>query len=373
MDPYTKTLERIYNNSLNKFTESDSTFLQPSHFDDQDTESLLFITNDIDAAKAVYTVLTASALYKIIHPNQDVRYHQTELPNGYSGRSFDTKYVTPFLKEKGLTHMAESGWLTRSLEQPYPYDLNYQGKIRNVELRKAFLDIMNSIEVKKINPEHVLEYLIQKAILVKKANDVSITRRENTHFTIADIISMLDYHFSKSDSVGTARLPVIAVYSIYECIVEQFGRYNNKKLKLMASHTSSDLRSGDIGDVQVNNSDGTEFEGVEVKYGRKITPQLMMDSYEKFKHKPSVERYYILSTIEPTEDEKEALKAVTSTIFSEHGAQFIANGLLDTIKYYLRLIENTDSFIDNYTANLAKDTVVKIEHKTLWKQLVESY
>lgn len=46
------------------------------------------------------------------------------MDKGYSGRSFDTKYITPFMKFKfPKIAMRESGWLTRSLEQLEPYDL----------------------------------------------------------------------------------------------------------------------------------------------------------------------------------------------------------------------------------------------------------
>ncbi|MGB5769798.1 MAG: DNA cytosine methyltransferase [Crocosphaera sp.] len=71
--------------------------------------------------KGVYTVLITLLTHKIIEPKQDIRYHQKNLPNGFSGRTIDTQYITPTLKELGLPAMAESGWLTRSLEQPYPY------------------------------------------------------------------------------------------------------------------------------------------------------------------------------------------------------------------------------------------------------------
>ena len=372
MDRYNQLLERVYNEALNRFTEADSTFLQPLHFTDEDSAALTYITDNVDNSKAVYTVIIASLVYKMVHPEQDVRYHQASLPNGYSGRSFDTRYITPFLKSKKIPHMAESGWLTRSLEQNYPYDRSYNGQIRDPELRKSFLQIMDSIQNGTTNLEHYLLYMLEKGIFTQKAKDVEIERNQNTRFSINEIMSMLNTHFTQSDSVGTARLPVLAVYSVYQCITAQLGRYNNKKLKEMASHTTSDLRSGDIGDVQVNNDDGTEFEGIEVKYGIKITPQLMLDSYEKFRNKQSVERYYILSTVEPTELERLALQSVSETIFEEHGAQFIANGLLNTIKYYLRLIDNTDQFLDYYTDNIRNDSVIKVEHKNLWKQIIEN-
>lgn len=84
------------------------------------------IKNDINAIaskcqkqKGVWTVLVTLLYYKHSHPEQDIRYHQSQLPNGFSGRTFDTHNVTPILEKLGLPSMAESGWLTRSLEQPY--------------------------------------------------------------------------------------------------------------------------------------------------------------------------------------------------------------------------------------------------------------
>lgn len=76
--------------------------------------------------KGVFTAIVSSLTYKCLFPFQDVRYHKVELPNGYSGRTFDTKYVTPFLKEKRfLGAMKESGWLTRSIEQVHPFTKDF--------------------------------------------------------------------------------------------------------------------------------------------------------------------------------------------------------------------------------------------------------
>ena len=97
--------------------------------------NLRTIINNAETLKAVLGVTLTSIVYKILNPDQDIRYHQENMKNGYSGRTFDTKYTTPFLKER-FRHfaMAESAWLTRSLEQPHPYDFSYPGKIRVVSL-----------------------------------------------------------------------------------------------------------------------------------------------------------------------------------------------------------------------------------------------
>lgn len=63
-----------------------------------------------ETMKCVFTVLSTILAYKSLHPEQDVRIHQKGMPNSYSGRTFDTKYITPFLKIKRFDGaMNESG------------------------------------------------------------------------------------------------------------------------------------------------------------------------------------------------------------------------------------------------------------------------
>ena len=62
-------------------------------------KDLLKLLNDlnpkIENQKGIYTVLITLCLYKIQNPKQDIRYHKIELENGFSGRSYDTKNITP--------------------------------------------------------------------------------------------------------------------------------------------------------------------------------------------------------------------------------------------------------------------------------------
>ena len=64
------------------------------------------------------------------------------------------------------------------------------------------------------------------------------------------------------------------------------------------------------------------------------------------------------------------IEKVIFDISKEHGCQVIVNGLLQTIKYYLRLINDTDKFIEKYAHYVEKDAVIKLEHKRIWNELV---
>jgi phosphoribosyl-ATP pyrophosphohydrolase len=92
-------------------------------------------------------VLITSLLKKVVSPNQDIRLNRKEFEGGYSGRSLDTHAITPWLKHHFPRFAPkESGWLTRSIEQPHPFNKEFPGKIRNKKVKEAFLSILDSIE-----------------------------------------------------------------------------------------------------------------------------------------------------------------------------------------------------------------------------------
>ena len=65
------------------------------------------------------------------------------MEGGFSGRGFDTEHVTPFLRKNDFPFMASgSGWLTRSLEQPAPFNEDYPGQISPLAVKNAFLKLI---------------------------------------------------------------------------------------------------------------------------------------------------------------------------------------------------------------------------------------
>jgi DNA (cytosine-5)-methyltransferase 1 len=370
-DEYARELGRIYEQSLKKVKENGFSAIPNRILEPTMKGNIEKLIDRVDNFKAVTSVTITSTLKKIITPDQDIRLHKVEFENGYSGRSLDTAVVTPFLKDNNLKCMAESGWLTRSLEQTHPFSLDFPGAIRDQEIKDAFLQIINDIETKGANAEAILDYLLQLLIIKRESEKIEIRKIENADIYISEIIEKLTKHFKESNSSGTARLPVLAVYSIYECLMNQIARFQGKVLKPLESHTSADLRSNSIGDIQVDNEEGTPFEGVEVKYGKPITHSMLEDAYGKFGSLP-VKRYYLLSTAEPEEEEKKLIEDMIRKIKEEHGCQVIVNGLLPTIKYYLRLLEEPTPFLNKYTDNVLNDEVVKLEHKQLWKEILEN-
>ena len=55
----------------------------------------------------------------------------------------------------------------------------------------------------------------------------------------------------------------------------------------------------------------------------------------------------------------------------EHGCQVIINGVFPTLKYYLRLLDNTDLFMERYIHNIQTHPEINAEHKIAWNAIMK--
>lgn len=322
-----------------------------------------------ESAKGVMTVLLTSTVYKLIHPEQDIRNHQTSIPHGYAGRSFDTQHITPWLKRMRFPAMAESGWLTRSLEHKQPYNFDYKGAIRPARLKTAFLEAIDFLQ-------HATAHEINNFIIIFVSGLQEIREKNNLNLVIPaglpihSIINILHQHFfSKYTFEGAARLPVLAMYAVYMQLVKELGRYKNIQLLSLASHHSADARSFRLGDIDLVDSSNSAFEAIEVKFNRPITVDVIQAAYNKFMGTP-IRRYYILSTSPLDSEHMPQFLQIIAEIQHVHGCQVILNGIENSLRYYLRLLEDPGQFLRNYVGLLSNDIDIKYEHRIAWNDVV---
>ncbi len=340
-------------------------------------QDLITIVDNAETQKAVLGVTLTSIVYKIYEPKQDIRKHQEGMKGGYSGRTFDTKYVTPFLKSR-FPHfaMAESAWLTRSLEQPRPFNLNFPGKIRNKVLKLAFLNTLDRVQNEgKLAPKMLVALMGLMFEAVSKDDALFAKVQVTSGVTIAKIMDAISQHIRYDYGkgvVGTARLPVLAIYSVYNLLMPDVKRYSGKILVPLESHTSPDSRSKSLGDIDVNNADNSCFESVEIKHNKPITADMVGVAYRKIKN-TEIDRYYILTTSEPNFDDYESVMQEIEKYKRVHPCQMIVNGVIPSLKYYMRLISNPQSFVDEYTKWLEfefrRASGIKSEHLRVWKEI----
>lgn len=359
-----EVLETIYDEALAEAANADYT----TDLTDETTAQIELIVSRSEANKGLIAVLTTLLTHKIVDGNQDIRYHQAQQENGFAGRSIDKDVITPFMKSVSFPAMAESGWLTRSLEQPHPYTLDYPGKIRPETVKTAFLEIIDKVQVQGVLPDKILLYFFK--LLIKQRDDMNIELAKPHSLSIASIIKLLEKHFSyRYTCAGASRLPTLAIYAAYQCMMGQIARYNGKTLCPLEAHNSADTQSGRIGDIDINNEYGHAFEGVEIKHEIPISRQLVSDAYEKFKVH-NTDRYYLLTTANMDAADWDAIDNEIKRISQIHGCQVIVNGVYSTLKYYLRLIKDPAEFIDKYVELMKSDETVKFQHKVVWNDLV---
>ena len=320
-----------------------------------------------ESNKGVLSVCMTLILKKIMSPEQDIRKHQAGMQDGFSARGLDTTHVTPFLRKYKFPYMvAGAGALTRSLEQSAPYDINYPGKITPAVVRNAFLQCADCIQNKNINANDALCYLLNGLVKYRKRNE-SVKLENPDGLPIVSIVQNIETHFTMA-SRGGSHLPVLAIYAIYKQMVTEMEKYKNCRLCELQAHNSPDAKSGFLGDVQINDSKGNPIEAVEIKHGIQLTPDLVTACYEKFKTVKSIRTYYLLSTREDLEH-MDKIKEIILYIHQNHGCQMIVNGISSTLRYYLRMVNSVDVFMNNYVELVEQECNYDI--KMQWKSICE--
>lgn len=334
---------------------------------------LNLVISNIDRSKWVYTVLITLLTHKLFNANQDIRYFQNKMPNGFSARSIDTVHITPTLKELWLPSMAESWWLTRSLEQPYPYTMDYKWEISWVGMKYAFLYIIDFFQNNPEFTKDILRTILYNAIIFRENNKVEIQKiTERDDILISTIIEILEEHFqNKYWTHWWSKLPVLAFYAIYKSLIWEMGRYKDCILWELWSHTASDRTSNSAWDIQILR-DWKIIEAIEIKLDKAIDINIARIWYEKIA-RFNTRRYYILSYIWIKQEDEMHINDLILEIQENHWCQLIVNGLIHTLKYYLRLIDNPTIFLNNYIELVEIDNELKAIHKETLKTLFNKY
>lgn len=298
-------------------------------------------------AESAITNLTTCLACKVVEPAIDCRYHREpgngmpEPPDGrnnyFSGRTISEDIVAPWLKNQDFV-TSNSGWQTRTFERPRPYTLDYQENIRAV--KDEFLHILDGVQSGDATlAREALLYLLFNQITFRESQRILLTIPSIN--SIQTIISFFEKHFFASYSrKGTSRLPVLAIYAVYSCVMAEMERYNGYHLAPLQRHEAADARTGAIGDIEIFDAEERIFEAFEIKHEITIDKEVIRTAYDKFRSYPSLQRCYILTTAATCGGQDAESLALIQRIKNSHGAEIIANGVLPTIKYFLRLLKS---------------------------------
>jgi DNA (cytosine-5)-methyltransferase 1 len=193
--------------------------------------------------------------------------------------------------------------------------------------------------------------------------------------SIRHIVEAVRRHIEHSYSkgvTGAARIPVVAMYAMYQLILPEIKFYQGTHLAPLETHTSADSKSHSLGDIDVLLED-MPFEALEIKHSKPISPDMIDVAYLKLKD-TKLERYLILTTSTPNFSDEAAVHRSLERYSTLHSCQIITNGVLPTLKYYLRLIQQPERFLIEYRTCLESEfkrsSGIKKEHLEVWHEII---
>jgi DNA (cytosine-5)-methyltransferase 1 len=370
-------LETLYNEAVELYEAQEEII-----FSGFITENINTLVEAIDKNKSIVSALVTSLITKICSPSQDIRLHRVDFEGGYSARSLDTDITTPFFKKHFPRYAnKESGFLTLATRERIAWtkDAGQGLKIRRQNVKDSFLNILDSVQNNTSPAKEVLVYLFYKLHLLslqyKQIFDDAINASDYASIlNINTILAMMEKHFSLPVS---SRLPVIAIYSLYEVLLPIIETYKGKILRPLNVHTSSDKHG--YGDIEIWNADNTPFEMIEIKHNIPIDRNLILDVIKKSRN-TSIQRYYVLTTAKDnfsSKDEEEYINKFTLSTKNDTGIDIIPNGIYTSMKYYLRFVSDYKQFIHTYTKNLIIDASNSAEiqniHIEEWKNILKEH
>lgn len=338
---------------------------------DQFLASLKAMADACQRETAAYTnIFTSLAIKATYGTSVDVRYHQTGIqdqtdrPAGFNFRGVSERVIYPWLTSRDF-QSAKSGWQTRTMERPKPYLLSYDERVRNV--KEPWLDCYDQVEEQGQSAWFAVAYLLWRQMQLRDANKIIIAIPDIDD--VLKITSFFEEHFNYryKNSRGASRLPTLAMYAIYQCMMDELGRFEGKHLKELEDHSAADSQTGALGDIEVANADGSIFEVLEIKHGLTVTPEMVISAKKKIQGS-RVDRYYILTDSHDHEPSSDVMKEV-AIVEDRLGCQMIVNGIIPTLRYYLRLLKKPSDIFPYYAMLLETDRSMAYEQKDIWNKI----
>lgn len=328
-------------------------------------EDILKLSRTKHAARGIALTLAA---YKLTEPSQDIRLHKSEFTGGFSARSIDHSATIPFLQANSLYYNVETHWLSQTFSFAGPYMGDLVLKTQPRHAGPLMIRTVNAIQTAG-DPLGFAKATLQLILgaLIDDRNRGKVPLEKPQNLSIDQTTTLLKQHFLHGYDKNNPRLPQVAIYAIYQAILPTVSRYKDLDLGPLERMKAANRKSGSVGDIDVNRG-GTPFEAVEIKFEVGINRNHVAEAIQKIKT-ASVQRYLILSTVGVADGEIDEIAKLTDDFRRSNGCEIIVNGVLDTIKYYLRLIDSPATFINLYTALVESDPDLGYEQRLAWNEV----
>lgn len=311
----------------------------------------------------------------------DVRYHrksntsQSESmpapPAGkiwFSGRGISESVIYPWMEFRNL-RTSKSGWQTRTFERPKAYTLNYPENIGY--LRDEFLKLLDFVSRKEVASKDLLSYLFR--LEIKHRLTISALRDEiGKKESFISTVDLGDFFHKLFSLEKSSRLPVLAVYALYQCITAEYDIYLNCELLPIGDHEAADSRTNACGDIELAGEDGTIFEAIEVKHGIRYDLSWLLRIREKIeKHRPA--KYLALTTHDDVVKFDSEAELCYGQIIDDNCCDLLFENTTHFILSHFRTLQNQNNYFGNLEQLLRTDKAVTERHLEFYKSYKFEY
>src|ERR1051326_109715 len=272
--------------------------------------------------RACVRVLLACSLAKCSHPGIDIRKPYTEIGDtgAYAGRSYDERYIQPFIIEHRLPCNSTTAFLTpafRNRNVVLTPDLNMVG--RPPQLYKATLQLLTDVYEDRISAENLLGETIRWLLIIKEEqssirNSLLADLRSSTGvlpLSSEDIVTIIEQHLKSPNS---SRLPVLVVAASYVAAKEFLG----EKILPLEGHNAADRQTQSLGDVHITLIDDNEIVTVYEMKAKRVTQNdlnIALQKINRNKQGRRIDNFIIITT----DEIEERVKSYAASLYTQTG------------------------------------------------------
>jgi hypothetical protein len=206
--------------------------------------------------RAGVRLLMSCLLGKLDKPNVDPRKPYTELggTDSFSGRTYDERYLTPFINEHRLPVNPTTAFLTptlRNIDHPLTTDRELVGRPR--DLYRKTLELLEDVAERRVAADVLFVetvrvlMLLRDEKLARMASLLEALKRIEGALPLSSeaIVTLISQHLACKNA---SRLPVLVIAAAYEVA----GARLSESMLPLNPHNAADLQTGSLGDVEIH-------------------------------------------------------------------------------------------------------------------------
>ena len=269
------------------------------NINEEQTKTIEALVNSVtsEVGRAIVGLTILQLTVKAILPKQSIRLHKGgsgtrdfSWREGIPMRNLDSNYITPVLRKFDLLKINKFGFMmTRTLAENYPYSKLYKAGIRGA--RQEWLEITDEVERGEIDSLNALKQLLIflnnkseafQELTIKTLRTLGLFLKKKP--TFEKCFSIVTVFIN--NSTYSARVFEVSLHAFFQVLAEE--KQLSGFLKPLSQMRSANKKHGNIGDIEITNSEGNMdiIEAWDAKFGKTYLRDELEELNDKLKFHP---------------------------------------------------------------------------------------